>query len=54
MSIGGVEETNILLKVISNFSQNKIESKREEFKTSAVINNVNLYNLLVQTRALNY
>ena len=50
MSTGGPEETNE--KLISNFSQNEIESKCAEFKTLAVINIT--YNLLVQTRTLNY
>ena len=50
MSTGGQEETNE--KLISNFSQNEIDLKRAEFKTSAVINIV--LNLLAQTRTLNY
>ena len=36
MSSGGLKETN--QKLISNCSQNEIESKRAEFKTAAVIN----------------
>ena len=39
-------------KLISNFSENEIESKHAEFKTSAVINIMN--NLFAQTRTLNY
>ena len=50
MKTGGPEE--ISEKLISNYSRNEVKSKRADFKTVAFINVI--YNLLAQTRTLNY
>ena len=41
-------------KLFQIFGKNEIESKHAEFKTSAVINTIHVYNLFAQRRTSSY